>query len=59
KADFITVDFPPQQPLKEELLHFIDCVETRVTPKTDGIEGLRVLKILEKAEYSLRKKSTG
>ncbi len=59
KADFITVDFPPQQPLKEELLHFINCVEARVTPKTDGIEGLRVLKILEKAEYSLRKKSTG
>jgi len=59
KADFITVDVPPKQPLKEELLHFINCIETRSIPKTDAREGLMVLKILEKAEHSLRKESAG
>jgi UDP-2-acetamido-3-amino-2,3-dideoxy-glucuronate N-acetyltransferase len=59
KADFITVDVPSKQPLKEELLHFINCIETRSIPKTDAREGLMVLKILEKAEHSLRKESAG
>ncbi len=59
KADFITVDVPPKQPLKEELLHFINCIETRSIPKTDAREGLMVLKILEKAEHSLRKEPAG
>jgi UDP-2-acetamido-3-amino-2,3-dideoxy-glucuronate N-acetyltransferase len=59
KADFITVDVPSKQPLKEELLHFINCIETRSIPKTDAREGLMVLKILEKAEHSLRKETAG
>ncbi len=59
KADFIMIDVPPKQPLKEELLHFINCIETRSIPKTDAREGLMVLKILEKAEHSLRKESAG
>jgi len=57
RADFITIALPPKQPLKEELMHFIHCVETRVTPRTDAKEGLMVLKILEKAEESLRDES--
>lgn len=54
KADFITISLPSKQPLKEELRHFIHCVETRDVPRTDAKEGLLVLKILEKAEQSLR-----
>ncbi len=54
RADYITVDFVPGQPLKEELLHFSECVSSRKLPKTDGREGLRVLKILEMAEKSLQ-----
>jgi UDP-2-acetamido-3-amino-2,3-dideoxy-glucuronate N-acetyltransferase len=53
KADYYTLDFPAQEPLKEELLHFINCIETRETPKTDGEEGLAVLRILEEAEKAL------
>jgi UDP-2-acetamido-3-amino-2,3-dideoxy-glucuronate N-acetyltransferase len=53
KAESYTVPFEPKEPLREELLHFIDCIETRNTPKTDGIEGLKVLRILEKAEKQL------
>jgi UDP-2-acetamido-3-amino-2,3-dideoxy-glucuronate N-acetyltransferase len=41
------------EPLKQELLHFIDCIENRKNPKTDGEEGLRVLRVMELAEKSL------
>jgi len=53
KADFNIVEFEQKQPLTEELLHFIHCIETRKTPKTDGREGLKVLGILERAEKQL------
>ncbi len=53
KADFITLDLELKQPLEEELKHFVDCVETREKPKTDGVEGLTVLKVLEKAQKKL------
>ncbi len=53
KADFVTVEFEQKQPLEEELLHFIDCIETRKIPRTDGVEGLKVLKILEAAQKKL------
>ena len=53
KADFYKVDVENTQPLREELLHFIHCIEHGKTPKTDGREGLRVLEILEKAEKQL------
>lgn len=41
------------EPLKAELEHFISCVLDRKRPKTDGGEGVRVLKILESAEKSM------
>jgi len=53
QAKFYSVNFTKTEPLKEELLHFIECIETRKQPKTDGREGLRVLKVIEKAEESL------
>lgn len=54
KADYTVLDFEQKQPLAEELRHFIDCIETRKTPRTDGREGLRVLRILEKAQETLK-----
>lgn len=53
KADYTTVDLEPNQPMEEELKHFLDCIETRKSPKTDGREGLTVLKILEQAQNKL------
>jgi UDP-2-acetamido-3-amino-2,3-dideoxy-glucuronate N-acetyltransferase len=55
KAESYPVEFEMKEPLREELLHFIRCVETRQTPKTDGVEGLNVLRILERAEKELKK----
>jgi predicted dehydrogenase len=42
------------EPLNSELRHFIKCCETNKQPKTDGFNGLRVVKALEAAEKSIR-----
>ena len=42
------------EPLRKEMEHFLDCCETGSTPQTDGYNGLRVVKALEAAEYSLK-----
>ena len=42
------------EPLQIELRHFLECVEEKKSPRTDGRSGLRVVKILELAEKSLR-----
>lgn len=56
KADHEIIPINASEPLKEELRHFVECVLDRKNPKTDGREGLRVLKILEAAEKSLARK---
>ena len=40
--------------LYTEALHFIDCVENNKHPETDGQSGLRLVRIVEAAEKSLR-----
>lgn len=55
KADFRVVPVDAGEPLKLELSHFIECVKDRTIPRTDGEEGLRVLKILESAETGIVK----
>lgn len=47
------IDFSPEEPLLLECRHFLECLETRQTPKTDGHDGWRVLKVLEAAQRSL------
>jgi predicted dehydrogenase len=42
------------EPLKAECQHFIDCVQNRKTPRSDGKDGLRVLKVLDAAQRSLK-----
>ena len=42
--------------LKEELAYFVECVENRKRPFNDGIAGLRVVRMLEAAGESLKKK---
>jgi len=47
------VYFPPDEPLKLECQHFLECVETRKRPMTDGYDAWRVLKVLEASQRSL------
>ncbi|MCU0241091.1 MAG: Gfo/Idh/MocA family oxidoreductase [Vicinamibacteria bacterium] len=48
-----TLFFPEQEPLRLELVHFLDCVRKRETPRTDGENGLRVLRVLDACQRSL------
>jgi UDP-2-acetamido-3-amino-2,3-dideoxy-glucuronate N-acetyltransferase len=48
-----TVDFSLEEPLSLECRHFLECIETRRAPKTDGHDGWRVLKVLEASQRSL------
>ena len=53
KGEGVRVAYPADEPLKQECLHFLNAIETRQTPRTDGINGLRVLQILHAAQQSL------
>jgi predicted dehydrogenase len=44
------------EPLKLECMHFIECVLSRKKPRSDGNDGLGVLKVLHAAQISLQKK---
>jgi UDP-2-acetamido-3-amino-2,3-dideoxy-glucuronate N-acetyltransferase len=54
KERYEVVPIDMKEPLKEEISHFLSCIRDRNSPCTDGEEGLRVLKILEQAESSIR-----
>jgi predicted dehydrogenase len=48
-----TLFFPEMEPLREELSHFVECVRTRKAPRTDGANGLRVLRVLDACQRSI------
>jgi predicted dehydrogenase len=50
----VTIPYIPwQEPLRLECEHFVDCVRTGATPRTDGLQGLAVVTVLEAADESL------
>ena len=49
----ISVELEPLEPLNQECRHFLECIETRQTPATDGENGLEVLRILHMFQRSL------
>jgi UDP-2-acetamido-3-amino-2,3-dideoxy-glucuronate N-acetyltransferase len=53
KAEPEKVDIEPQEPLREECKHFLDCMMNGTQPRTDGREGLKVLEILNASQASL------
>ncbi len=55
KAQAELVPFQMEEPLKLECQHFLNCIEKRLTPKTDAQEGLRVLRVLQASQQSLEK----
>jgi len=44
----------PLEALKVEADYFVDCVTNNKTPINDGLAGLRVVKILETTDKSLK-----
>jgi predicted dehydrogenase len=41
------------EPLRIECEHFIECIRTSTTPRSDGNSGLRVVRVLERLQRSL------
>jgi UDP-2-acetamido-3-amino-2,3-dideoxy-glucuronate N-acetyltransferase len=50
------VELSSDEPLKVECQHFLDCVASRSKPETDGWNGVRVLRVLDAAQRSLKNK---
>ena len=44
---------PEAEPLRAECAHFLECCRDRQAPRTDGVEGERVLRVLHAAQSSL------
>lgn len=58
KAKACPVPVESGEPLRAECRHFLDCIETRQTPRTDGQEGLRVLTVLQQCQEALQMPSS-
>jgi UDP-2-acetamido-3-amino-2,3-dideoxy-glucuronate N-acetyltransferase len=55
KAEAETVPLPEAEPLAQECRHFLECVATRQRPRTDGRNGVEVLRVLEACQQSLER----
>lgn len=53
KAQKEVIPIEQKEPLQEACRHFLDCIETRKTPRTDAREALTVLRILQQAQEYL------
>jgi UDP-2-acetamido-3-amino-2,3-dideoxy-glucuronate N-acetyltransferase len=53
KAEAQRVELAEREPLKEECLHFLQCLDSGSRPYTDGHEGLAVLEVLNAAQRAL------
>jgi len=55
KGERRLIEIPPDEPLRQECEHFLESIATRIPPRTDGYEGLRVLEVIAAAEESLHR----
>jgi len=53
KAEAERICVEQAEPLRQECLHFLDCISNGTAPITDGEEGLRVLRVLNAGQTSL------
>lgn len=53
KERFVAPRIKNTRPLTMELQHFLDCIENKKQPVTNGFEALKVVKVLECAQRSL------
>ncbi|MEW6405411.1 MAG: Gfo/Idh/MocA family oxidoreductase [Chloroflexota bacterium] len=42
------------EPLRHQLVHFVECIRNRKIPRSDGYSGLKVVSALEAAERSIK-----
>jgi UDP-2-acetamido-3-amino-2,3-dideoxy-glucuronate N-acetyltransferase len=54
KAAAVPIPLVEREPLVEECRHFLDGISKGTPIRTDGVEGLKVLRVLDAAERSMR-----
>jgi predicted dehydrogenase len=53
-GDVYSPELDSAEPLNVMCRHFIDCMKNNKTPRSDGLSSLRVIKIIEAAQQSLK-----
>ena len=53
-GDILVPRLDDSEPLKVACQHFVDCVEKGITPRSSGVHGLNVVRVLEAAVESIR-----
>ena len=53
KAQGETIPIAAVEPLREECQHFLNCITQQQIPRTDGVNGTRVLRVLQACQQSL------
>jgi predicted dehydrogenase len=53
-GDIWSPNLPREEPLQNVVQHFADCIESGKGPLTDGEAGLRIVRILEAAQRSIK-----
>ena len=53
-GDVWSPHLPHAEPLQEMVRHFVHCIHTGETPISDGDSGLRIVRILEAAQHSIK-----
>jgi predicted dehydrogenase len=52
-GDIFSPRIPNREPLRVECEHFVECVRDGKRPRSDGENGLRVVRVLEELQHSL------
>lgn len=52
-GDIVSPKVEATEPLRNMCSHFIDCVNSRAVPLTDGVFGAEVVAVIEAAQYSI------
>jgi predicted dehydrogenase len=50
QGDVYSPAIPATEALKIEIEHLVECIESQKVPRTDGYQGLRVVRLLEQAD---------
>ncbi len=52
-GEIFSPHLPNVEPLRVECEHFVECIRSGATPRSDGESGLRVVRVLERLQHSL------
>lgn len=57
-GNIVSPSLPISEPLKEQCLHFIECIQTGQQPRSDGANGLDVVRVMEAINLSIEHRGT-